>query len=177
MGTCLRIVIGLHTACIPILMTQQLGQLCCLYVMSFKYPIHTEHKCSFPGCGIALVIDGNQKIRRSVCGATHAGFVEYPSLPTPICTGCVNSPAFKSRFCDKHTPRSCKTKPNYLSESEITGENAVDQLKPKDEEVVELLLEKKCTRGGTYYKVRHGDCYFLMHGSSFFRLHGLVVQS
>lgn len=35
------------------------------------------------------------------------GFLKYPSLPGSISTGCINSPTFKSRFCETHSPRSC----------------------------------------------------------------------
>lgn len=87
----------------------------------------------------------------------NAGFVEYPSLPNAINTGCINSPAYKSRFCDMHTPRLCKTTPKYISEREINNPDLSSaEQKPKSEEVVELLLDKICTRGVIYYKVSSG---------------------
>ena len=39
-------------------------------------------------------MDGNQKIRRSVCMAVDAGFIQYPSLPGVIKTGCTRTPGF-----------------------------------------------------------------------------------
>ena len=65
-----------------------------------------EHTCTFPGCQNVLVLDGNMKNRRDICYAKDAGFVQFPGLPGQIKTGCVASPAFKSRFCTKHDCRS-----------------------------------------------------------------------
>lgn len=104
-----------------------------------------------------MVIDGNQKNKRSVCMATDAGFIEYPSLPGTLKTGCTKSPAFKSRFCSQHTPRICTSRPKYLAADDL--ETCIDKAEtttdttPKDVPVIELLLEKKCTRNGEYYKV------------------------
>ena len=86
--------------------------------------------------------------------ASDAGFVEYPSLPGMIKTGCVNSPAFKSRFCMQHCPRSCVSKPRKLSESDIHSPLDPVELSEKSpfetgESIVEMILEKRETRGGT----------------------------
>ena len=104
-----------------------------------------------------------------MCRASDAGYVEYPSLPGAIKTGCINSPAFLSRFCTQHSPRSCVSKPCKLSESNLSispidkshshlNVSPSDNSHPKShldsgESVVELILEKKTTRSGTYYKV------------------------
>ena len=88
--------------------------------------------------------------------ASEAGYIEYPSLRGSIKTGCINSPAYVSRFCLQHSPRSCVAKPRYLSEDDLEGSD-VDKLHHRTSEdgepVVHLLLEKKTTRSGTYYKV------------------------
>ena len=39
------------------------------------------HHCSYPGCNITLVLDGNMKNRRDVCAATEAGCNQYEDLP------------------------------------------------------------------------------------------------
>lgn len=104
---------------------------------------------------MAIVIDGNQKNRRSVCMASQAGYVEYPSLPTgSIVTGCTLSPAFKSRYCASHSPRLCST-PKYLCESDLDGSGAsVDQpTSNSEEQVVGVIRDKKTTRSSIYYKV------------------------
>lgn len=116
--------------------------------------IFTEHHCGYPGCGLVMVIDGNQKIRRSVCMATDAGSIEYPSLPGSIKIGCTRSPKFKSRFCEQHEPRSYSGNPQHLSESHIEKLSPTKHHPLQSEgQIVELLLEKKSTRNGTYYKV------------------------
>ena len=65
-----------------------------------------DHKCNYPGCINVLVLDGNMKNRRDICYAKDAGFVQFPGLPGQIKTGCMASPAFKSRYCIWHSPRS-----------------------------------------------------------------------
>lgn len=67
----------------------------------------SEHNCSFPGCKNVLVLDGNMKNRRDICLAKDAGWIRYPGLPGQVVTGCMASPAFKSRFCQEHQVRSC----------------------------------------------------------------------
>ena len=92
--------------------------------------------------------------------ASDAGFVEYPSLPGKIKTGCVNSPAFKSRFCMEHCSRSCVSKSTKLSESDLHNHNPAASVESSDkspsetgESIIGMILEKRETRGGTYYKV------------------------
>lgn len=65
-----------------------------------------EHTYKFPGCQNVLVLDDNMKNRQDICYAKDAGFVQFPGLPGQIETGCVASPAFKSRFCTKHADLS-----------------------------------------------------------------------
>ena len=65
------------------------------------------HQCQFPGCEYVIVIDGNMKNRRDVCLAKHAGKIQYAGLPGYVMTGCIQSPAFKSRYCKNHTERVC----------------------------------------------------------------------
>ena len=123
----------------------------------YHHCIVIEHHCSYPGCQLVLVIDGNQKIR-SICMATEA---EYPSLPGSIFTGCINSPAYKSRFCEKHYPRSCISQPKHLQESELGVSRCKDvdihrsrqHFSSDGEQLVQLLLDKRVTRNSTYYKV------------------------
>ena len=88
--------------------------------------------------------------------ATEAGCIEYSSLPGSIKSGCTNSPKYKSRFCEQHLPRSLLTSPQFLTDKDIEDANptSLNQLSSKIcGQVVELLLEKKTTRSGTYYKV------------------------
>ena len=48
------------------------------------------------------------KNRRDVCLAKDVGCISYPGLSGHIKTGCTASPAYKSRYCQQHQPRSCK---------------------------------------------------------------------
>lgn len=125
------------------------------------------------------MIDGNQKIRRSVCMASHAGFVKYPSLPGSISTGCIKSPTYKSRFCEQHSPRSCTAKP---AEDEVNQSATHQPISKSGEEVVELLLDKKTTRGSTYYKVitrwyKHATDRTDHFTGNYCRLHGWEAHS
>ena len=115
-----------------------------------------EHRCTFPGCRLAIVIDGNQKIRRSICMAMEAGSIQYHSLPGSIKTGCTNSPKYKSRFCEQHLSRSLSANPQFLTEQDTESTNPINSQQLSSEingQLVELLLEKKTTRSCTYYKV------------------------
>ena len=94
-----------------------------------------------------MVLDGNLKNRRDVCLAKDAGYIEYPGLTGRIKTGCMATPAFKSRYCTQHTDRVCTS-----SEGNAAQDNTL--LTPGDQSVVEMLLEKKMTRTTTYYKVQ-----------------------
>ena len=84
-----------------------------------------------------LVIDGNMKNRRDICGATEAGFVEYEGLPGAIKTGCQLSPGYQSRYCYHHAPRVS------------TIENESDL----NEGVAKFIVAQKQTRNDTYYQV------------------------
>ena len=72
------------------------------------HAINLDHQCEFPGCKTTVVLDGNMKNRRDICFAKDAGSISYPGLPGHIKTGCVASPAYKSRYCQNHQARSCE---------------------------------------------------------------------
>ena len=130
---------------------------CCVMIAILSF---IEHECLYPGCQLVIVIDGNQKNRRSVCMASQAGYVEYPSLPSgSIATGCTNSPTFKSRYCASHCPRLCPT-PKHLQESDIDESGAcVDKPAANTEEqVVGVIRDKRTTRSSIYYKVCNFMC-------------------
>ncbi len=78
-------------------------------VLIIRFCFYLEHRCDFPGCKNVIVLDGNMKNRRDICLAKDAGSIQYPGLPATIKTGCMASPAFKSRFCHQHKVRSCLT--------------------------------------------------------------------
>jgi hypothetical protein len=105
-------------------------------------------------------LDGNQKNQRSICMAKDAGYIEFSSVPgSSIKSGCINTPEFKSRFCEVHTPRACNTQPVRLNEGQLETEEPSDSSNAHlrgasaGEPVVQVLLEKKTTRHDTYYKV------------------------
>ena len=109
-----------------------------------------EHRCSYPVCRQVLVIDGNQKNRRSVCMAYAAGHLEYSSLPgTRILSGCIMTPAFKARVCEDHKVRSYPYQPNQGR----TDDSMPNQTESNSEEIIELLINKRTTRNGTFYQV------------------------
>ena len=89
------------------------------------------HSCSYLGCGRVLVLDGNMKNHRDICLARSAGTVEFKNLPGQITTGCINTPAYKSRYCVDHKP--------LTSESDCSTKA--------------IITDEKCTRTGIYYQV------------------------
>ena len=98
-------------------------------MLLYMYPV--AHSCSYSGCGRVLVLDGNMKNHRDICLARSAGIVEFKNLPGQITTGCINTPAYKSRYCVDHTPSTSES--GSSTKAIITG--------------------KKCTRTGIYYQV------------------------
>lgn len=70
-----------------------------------KPSFNAGHRCSLPGCGHTLVIDGNMKIHRNVCAAKDAGFTRFDGLPGSVKTGCMNTPEQKGVFCEVHKVR------------------------------------------------------------------------
>ncbi len=121
------------------------------------------HACKFPGCGTALIVDGNMKNRRDVCYAKDAGHVEFENLSGSIKTGCQATPAYKSRYCDQHKHFACDSRYLTGTEAEDSGNldapigtvmRSTQTQKLPGESIVELILAKKVTRRQTYYKVR-----------------------
>ena len=105
------------------------------------------------------------KNRRDVCMAKDVGYIFYEGLPGSIHTGCVNSPAFKSRFCKDHEEYACTLQvasdeevksavAEEMTSGPLTRAKAKAQGSTTDVEgVIEKVLDQKVTRNKTYYKV------------------------
>ena len=140
----------------------------------FKY--YVEHKCTYPGCGTTLVLDGNMKNHRDVCYAKEAGFMEFEGLSGSIKTGCPSTPAFKSRYCSEHKDYAC----SELHHNDIDEDFVLHTGKgPYETSIVEKIVDKKTTRKQTYYQVKHA-CNIIVHvyyTIIIYRYYGLVTQS
>ena len=88
------------------------------------------------------------KNHRDVCKARDAGFISFEGLPGRVKTGCQRTPGYNSRYCSLHKPRVCSL--IELPEEDGTVQTATKQ---RREGVIERILEKKCTRNTTYFKV------------------------
>ena len=69
-----------------------------------------------------------------------------------IKTGCQSSPAYKSWFCTKHT--SFTSDPGHSLTHEPDDKSEVSRLTSivkREEEIIHMLLERKCTHSQTYY--------------------------
>jgi hypothetical protein len=60
------------------------------------------HRCSVPGCGWCITIDGGLKPHRMLCGAKLSGIRIFPKAGTQIFTGCTRHPGPKSKYCPEH---------------------------------------------------------------------------
>ena len=132
--------------------------------MCILLTLHLGHSCKFPGCGTVLILDGNMKNRRDICFAKSAGYIEFDGLSGSITTGCQASPAYKSRYCDKHKIVSCDAQ----SFSPLHNDDTKDLDAPlgpvvrssrrnqHGENIVKTITAKKQTRNCTYYKVNIG---------------------
>lgn len=78
------------------------------------------------------------KNHRNVCCATTAGYTEYKGLPGKVQTGCSNTPAYKSSYCDLHKPVIAVQK----------GDSGCTEEKP-----LGLIISKKETRKTIFYQV------------------------
>lgn len=106
------------------------------------------------------------KISREVCKAKDAGFVHYQGLPGAILSGCINTPAFESRYCADHKDYACRLKiaadeevKTATLEDFVVGPITRAMARTKElaeidnERIIERVLDKKATRSTTYYKV------------------------
>lgn len=113
----------------------------------------TEHRCEKPGCGRALVLDGNMK--NHSC-ATYAGFAEFIGLPGRVRTGCPNTPAYKSPYCSLHKPVLTVPLRIQLPEDDADCEvNIPEPDKDSAKEPAGIIVEKRATRKSTFYKVNY----------------------
>ena len=98
------------------------------------------------------------KNQRDVCFAKDAGYIEFDGLPGSIKTGCIATPAFKSRYCEQHMNQSCTLEVSDEADEGIT-EPTEPMIRHKHfkqtsgSPVVEMILGKKTTRKQTYYQV------------------------
>lgn len=90
------------------------------------------------------------KNRRDVCAASEAGFIQYPSLPGAIKTGCQVSPLRSSKYCFHHAPRISKRSLDCNPETEAIASPSTSH---QEEGVVKFITGKKITRRSTYYQV------------------------
>lgn len=97
--------------------------------------------------------------------AKDVGYICYEGLPGSIHTGCVNTPAFNSRFCKDHEECVCTLRVasddevksavvEEMSSGPLTRARAKAQGVTTDVEgVIEKVLDQKVTRNKTYCKV------------------------
>ena len=113
--------------------------------------VHTiiGHRCDVPGCGQAIVIDGNMKNYRDVCFAVNAGYVEYKGLPGRVRSGCQNTPQYMSRYCGLHNPVVAIPQNMSLDDNDPTPSKPATK-----EDQVGLIVNKRVTRRSTLYEVR-----------------------
>lgn len=103
--------------------------------------------------------------------ARDAGYISYEGLPGSIHTGCINSPAYNSRFCQDHAEFVCNLETasdeeefvdaavecEEFSYGPITRARAKANGKIPDKEfVIENIMDSKVTRINTYSKVHEG---------------------
>ena len=110
----------------------------------------TGHRCNCQGCGDVLVLDGNMKNHRSVCYADKAGYVKYEGLPGKLCTGCPNTPAKQSPYCNLHKPFISS---HHINSNDNFTDNNLSPLESSKVEPVGLIVGKRTTHNNTLYQV------------------------
>lgn len=111
-----------------------------------------EHRCEKPGCGIALVIDGNMKNHRNICLATNAGYAVYDGLPGRVRTGCPNSPDYLSPYCGLHKPSVALRQCISVQEDSMEEESSRN-VKESNRDLLGIIINKRITRNNTLYQV------------------------
>ena len=116
------------------------------------------HRCTYPGCGKVLVLDGNMKNRRDVCYAKDAGFIQFHGLTGSIKTGCPETPDYKSRYCSLHKSQACDLQRYDEDDDELDVPSGPtlrshQQKQSAGNPIAEMILAKKTTRKQTYYQV------------------------
>lgn len=107
-----------------------------MFVWTCECGVYTEHRCERAGCRSVLVLDGNMKNNREVCSAKLAGYSEFAGLAGRVRTGCPNTPALKSRYCQLHMPVA-----SQLDEDEL------------EETHTAIIISKRVTRQSIFYQV------------------------
>ena len=118
----------------------------------YTISIIAGHKCEQPGCGWALVFDGNLKNHRDVCFAANAGYAEFKGLNGQVRIGCQDTPSFKSRYCELHKPKvpaTAKTPAEGTRHSDDAGDHQLG-----------IITGKRVTRTSVLYEV------YVMQGRS-----------
>ena len=99
------------------------------------------------------------KNQRDVCYAKDAGCIRFKGLPGLIKTGCPQTPAFMSRYCQQHKPQVCTA----LLPHDMDADDSDDEMDvatgtapPRYNRypggaVPEMILAKKVTRKQNYY--------------------------
>ena len=74
-----------------------------------------------------------------------------------IKTGCMKTPALKSRFCALHKPMAIDVKSIDMPDN-VKGEiGDSSTLTAQQTSVIEVAVDKRVTRTATYYKVFYTD--------------------
>lgn len=102
-----------------------------------------EHRCEKPGCGAALVIDGNMR---------NAGYAVYDGLPGRVRTGCPNSPDYLSPYCGLHKP-SVALRQCVSVQEDSMEEECSQTVKEGNHDLLGIIISKRITRKNTLYQV------------------------
>ena len=93
-----------------------------------------------------MTLDGDQKTRRGVCAASLESFIDMYGHKQLI--GCVESPGWKTKFCDKHKhfiiqkEKQLQSPPNKKSKTTIRQTRSMFQKQIK--ELCEQLEPGEC---------------------------------
>ena len=80
---------------------------------SFQERWTKVHKCDRPGCESCLIIDGDLKPHRMLCGIR-----EFANSDAKVVTGCTSMPGTKGKFCFKHRNEETPVRPGKDVSSE-----------------------------------------------------------
>ncbi|CAF1154762.1 unnamed protein product [Adineta ricciae] len=102
-----------------------------LYTLFVRFWLnHSEHKPCSLNCSRALVVDGNQKLRRRIC-LDKSKTISTAEMSS-INIGCDKTPVYKSLYCSEHLPQSQSRRninDRHLTKNQIHATKAKNKLK------------------------------------------------
>jgi len=121
----------------------------------------SSHLCATPGCSNVIVIDGNMKNCRQVCGVKDVTVCLFQSIAGEIKTGCINTPQKGYLVCKNHIDSACLYKDedpdSQICSSTSNSKDVTTPSKETDMLCIIKICNSRQTRSNLFYQVLWTD--------------------